>query len=134
MCEITLEQFFGVKSLKTLNAELDKANGKARERTLDAGLCAQNLSDYEGYLDLPKTKLKGLKVRVHASMEKFPSAYKYTPYSTQAVFEHNGRRWVYVPGSSERDYVHQRTYGGHIQCIVMPDDTRDAIIAKKLFY
>jgi len=134
MCEINTKQFFGATSLKQLNAELEKEQGKARERILDAESCAEFLSAYENFLGLPKTKLKGLRVRVHASMEQFPHAYKYTPYTTRAVFEHNGRHWVYIPMTADRRSVFQRAYGGHIECLVMPDDTRDAIIAKKLFY
>jgi hypothetical protein len=132
MCDT--KKFFGATSLKQLNFELIKEQGKARERVLDDESCAEYLSAYEDFLGLPKAKLKGLKVRVHACMEQFPHAYKYTPYTTRAVFEHNGRHWVFVPLSVDRRSVFQRAYGGHIECLVMPNDAKDAIIAQKLFY
>lgn len=85
------------ENVEAIKAAIDAAEGKATVRTLTVDDLTEKLDDAERVLMWPPKKdLAGTRIRVHASTEKLPSAYRYRADSTQAVCEHDGKGWVLV--------------------------------------
>ena len=82
---------------EAIKAVIDAAEGRASVRTLTVNDLRSKLADAERMLYYPSKKaLAGTRVRVHASTEKMPGAYRYRADSTKAVCEHDGKGWVLV--------------------------------------
>lgn len=85
------------KNLEAIKVTIETAEGKATARTLTVPDLLSKLAAAERMLMYPSKKdLAGTRVRVHASTEKLPSAYRYPADSTQAVAEHDGKGWILV--------------------------------------
>lgn len=85
------------ENAEAIKAALEFAEKKASARTLTVNDLVSKLGDAEKVLMWPPKKaLAGTRIRVHASTEKLPSAYRYRADSTQAVCEHDGKGWVLV--------------------------------------
>lgn len=85
------------KNLEAIKVAIETAEGKATARTLTVPDLLSKLAAAERMLMYPSKKdLAGTRVRVHASTEKLPSAYRYPADSTQAVAEHDGKGWILV--------------------------------------
>jgi hypothetical protein len=105
------------KNRDAIQAAIENAEGKATARTLTVADLESKLGSAERMLMWPSKKdLAGTRVRVHASTEKLPSAYRYRADSTQAVCEHDGKGWILV--EVERDTLRQSSankYGLEIE-------------------
>lgn len=85
------------KNLEAIKVTIETAEGKATARTLTVPDLLSKLAAAERMLMYPSKKdLAGTRVRVHASTEKLPSAYRYPADSTQVVAEHDGKGWILV--------------------------------------
>ena len=94
------------ESLTKLEAEMQKANGKARERTVDADQVIRSLVDYENELKITKKALEGTKVTVNFWNQKPAKAYKYRMMTTffTARFEKGSWRFIEAYRSDMRDW------------------------------
>jgi hypothetical protein len=97
-----------------LAPKLEEINGKARERILTVDDCIKHLEYFMSRIPCTKKALKGTEIMIHACMERFPRAYKYTPYETRAKFTFDGVYWVF--NFAEREPV-KYTNGNHIMVI-----------------
>lgn len=85
------------KNLEAIKTAIETAEGKATARTLTVpGLMSKLAAAERMLMYPPKKDLAGTRVRVHASTEKLPSAYRYRADSTQAVAEHDDKGWILV--------------------------------------
>lgn len=76
-----------------LQAALNEAQGKSRERTITVDDIICSVKDVEDELRIPKKYMVGIKVVSDQCCQNFPNAYKYTPYSTQFGMERTASGW-----------------------------------------
>lgn len=76
-----------------IQAALDEAQGKSRERTITVTDILCSIKDVEDELQIPKKHIIGVKVISDHNCQNFPNAYKYTPYSTQFGMERTASGW-----------------------------------------
>lgn len=76
-----------------IQAALDEAQGKSRERTITVTDILCSMKDVEDELRIPKKYMVGVKVVSDQNCQNFPNAYKYTPYSTQFGMERTASGW-----------------------------------------
>ena len=120
------------KNLDAIKSDIEAAEGKATVRTLAVDDLLSKLAAAERMLYYPPKKdLAGTRVRVHASTEKLPSAYRYRADSTQAVCEHDGKGWVLV--EVVRDRLRQSAVYKLGLEIEPSDSARDHIMATLAF-
>ena len=120
------------KNLVVIKSAIEAAEGKAAVRTLTVDDLTEKLAAAERMLYYPSKKdLAGTRVRVHASTEKLPSAYRYKAESTQAVVEHDGKGWVLVEVVRER--LRQSSASKYGLEIEPSDSARDHIMATLAF-
>ena len=120
------------KNLDAIKSAIEAAEGKATVRTLAVDDLLSKLAAAERMLYYPPKKdLAGTRVRVHASTEKLPSAYRYRADSTQAVCEHDGKGWVLV--EVVRDRLRQSAVYKLGLEIEPSDSARDHIMATLAF-
>lgn len=86
-----LYKFDGV--LTRLDKALDESQKRSRERTIGYIDILSALYDIEQTLHIPKRALEGVSVDVDPNAQAFPSAYRYTPYSTHFRAEFRGGCW-----------------------------------------
>ena len=91
-----------------LTVAIVTAEGRARERVIDAHIVAKALCEVEATLDIPKKYMNGIEVDVDWNSQYFAKAYKFTPMSTHfhAVFK--GGTWR-VTGIKRGACGHTRT-------------------------
>lgn len=108
-----------------IEAELEKVQGKCRERLIDYKRICDALKEVENELGIPKKALKGVSVNIDWNAQHFAKAYKYTPESTQFRAVHTGTAW-------------KLTYVGRCACrvpnrrhlVTLTNDAKAAIIAR----
>lgn len=108
-----------------IEAELEKVQGKCRERLITyKGIC-DVLKEVENELAIPKKALKGVRVDIDWNAQHFAKAYKYTPESTQFRAVHTGTAWklTYVVRCACR--VPSK---GHL--VTLTDEAKAAIIKR----
>lgn len=76
-----------------LQAALNEAQGKSRERTITVDDIICSTRDVEEELKIPKKYMVGIRVVSDQCCQNFPNAYKYTPYSTQYGMERTASGW-----------------------------------------
>ena len=119
-------------NLEAIKAVIYAAEGKASARTLTVDDLTEKLAEAEKMLMWPPKKaLAGTRVRVHASTEKLPNAYRYKADSTQAVCEHDGKGWVLV--AVVRDKLRQSAVYKRGLEIEPSDAVRDHIMSTLAF-
>ena len=118
-----LERGYGdeqkLKSLKeeftekasALEEVLKKEQGKAKERIFTAHTLCEILGEVEEKVSTKKA-LNGTKVYYDFG-QKFPNAYKYTPYSTHMAAEYRNGSWRLV--HLERGICPNHSQAGHIE-------------------
>lgn len=89
-----------------LSAEIEKAEGRPRERTISAADVVTALESVEKKLGLRKCELEDVVVHIDIHAQDFPRAYKYTPKSTQftAVFRNGSWRILHISREITRKY------------------------------
>lgn len=98
-----------------INKQLDVVQHNCKERLLSAEKCigvidlittgysAFTNSIYKvGLRNVPKCKLKGTRIIIHASMERLPRSYKYPAQETSCEFEYDGKGWKFIKCSRDR--------------------------------
>lgn len=106
-----MKKIIYVTDTDILNEQLDSVQNRCTRRILTADKCNHVLNNdlktrnYVGYpfCSIPKTRLKGTKAIVHASMERMPQAYKHKASETNATFEFDGKGWRFI--ECRRDYI-----------------------------
>lgn len=76
-----------------LEKAIDEAQSKARARTITTSTVINTLAKVQKQLNIPKKSMKGISISVDYYAQKFPSAYKGIPESTQFKAEYDGRHW-----------------------------------------
>ena len=76
-----------------LQAALNEAQGKSRERTITVNDIICSTRDVEEELKIPKKYMVGIRVVSDQCCQNFPNAYKHTPYSTQYGMERTASGW-----------------------------------------
>lgn len=104
-----------------LTAEIEKAEGRARERTIDAEDVCRAIIEVESKLNITKKAMKGVCFTYNHYAQNFPRAYKYTPMSTHFKAEFNGTEWKIT--DIYRDICTNKS--AHIQ---LTDEAKQAII------
>jgi hypothetical protein len=104
-----------------LTAEIEKAEGRARERTIDAEDVCRAIIEVESKLNITKKAMKGVCFTYNQYAQNFPRAYKYTPMSTHFKAEFNGTEWKIT--DIYRDICTNKS--AHIQ---LTDEAKQAII------
>ena len=107
-----------------IKAAIQEVEGKASARTIDYDDIIRATQRIEKRLGIPKKYLEGVRYDVDLHAQNFPKAYKYKAESTQFVIEYLKGKWRLV--SIERYYT--RTAGHDYKCLVMPEETKKAII------
>ena len=86
-----------IKITPANTARIDEAiaaiQGKATARTISAADVIQATAEIERRLDICKKDMTGIIARVDIHAQDFPSAYKYTPYSTHFEIERGPAAW-----------------------------------------
>lgn len=72
---------------------IKEAEGKARERTIGFYDIFWAINMIESNLGIPKKYMEGIEADVDINAQNFPSAYKYTPKSTQFVMVKKKSGW-----------------------------------------
>lgn len=93
------------RSLLEIETELDAVQKRAKVRMLSVADILAILVTLDEKFSIPKYAKKGIIVDVDRYAEKFASAYKYTPESTQFTATHNGKEWIIT--DIRRDSVKQ---------------------------
>lgn len=110
-------------AMQKINEELDIIQAKSRVRTITAKDVKEWLEHVERTLSITKKALDGVKVIIDPNAQEFPSAYKYTPESTQftATFKNGSWRIENI----------ERARCGKIHCrIIHTEESRAAIIER----
>ena len=76
-----------------LAAELDKAQSRARVRTVSAEDISKALEGITARFRIPKTALEGVRVTVDLNAQRFPNAYNGIPESTFFAAVYSKRAW-----------------------------------------
>ena len=113
-----------------LAPKLEEINGKARKRILTVDDCIKHLEYFMSRIPCTKKALKGNEIMIHACMERFQRAYKYTTYETRAKFTFDGVYWVF--NFAEREPV-KYTSGNPIRVISFSQSRIDNIISRFVF-
>lgn len=79
-----------------ITAILDAIQGKCKARTIDYRDIAETCKRIENRLCIPKKCLEGSRFNVDIEAFNKPSAYKYTPYSTQFIVEFAKGNWKLI--------------------------------------
>lgn len=83
----------------------------------------QSLCDVEDVLGITHKALKGVKVKIDPNAQTFPSAYKYTPESTQFNAEFDGKEWKITR-------IYRDTCGRHKVRVEHTEASKAAIVEK----
>lgn len=103
---------------------ISEAEGRSTCRTITFDDIVKATQKIEKKLGVPKKYLEGVRYDVDIHAQNFPNAYKYRAESTQFIIEYLKGKWrVIVIG---RYYT--RSAGHDYKCIIMPDETKAAII------
>ena len=76
-----------------IQAALNEAQGKSRERTITVDDIICSVKDIEDELRIPKKHMIGVKVASDQCCQNFANSYRYTPYSTQYGMERTASGW-----------------------------------------
>lgn len=76
-----------------LNLIIHAAEGRARERRIDAGAIAVFLNGFDRYLPISKKSMEGVTIDVDLNAQRFPRAYRYTPESTHFIAVYKRGSW-----------------------------------------
>lgn len=87
-----VEATFEAKAAK-LNKIISAAQGKAKERLIDAAAVCEALEDINDKLSITKKAMEGIKASVDINAQNFPSAYKYRAQSTRFTAVFRGGAW-----------------------------------------
>ena len=79
--------------LAPIDAVIAEAQGKARERTISAISVILALSQVERTLDIPRSRLDGIRVDADLNAQAFPRAYKYPAMSTAFTAKYRNGSW-----------------------------------------
>ena len=74
-------------------AWIDHAEGRATARTITYDTIIHAVEKIENDLGIPKAHMIGIKANCDMNAQSFPSAYKYTPESTQFGLEYTSSGW-----------------------------------------
>lgn len=107
-----------------IEAAIAEVEGKASARTVDYDDIVRACGRIEKKLRIPKKYMEGIRYDVDLHAQNFPKAYKYRAESTHFTVEYSKGKWRLV--SIERNYT--RTAGHDFRCLVMPEETRNAIV------
>lgn len=113
---------FREKSVK-LESAIKEAEGKANVRCINVEGVIDTLLEVEDKLGISKKALNGVKVHVDIHGQSFPSAYKFTPMSTQ--FEA-----VMKNGAWRITEISRRRCGAGTVGIFHTEESENALIAK----
>ena len=76
-----------------IHEAIKNAEGRSRVRTIEPADIHEALTEIENALSIPKKYMKGVKCKVDANAQHFPSAYKYAPESTWFEAEYRSSGW-----------------------------------------
>lgn len=103
---------------------IKEAEGKATARTIDYSHIEHFIKRIEKRLNIPKKSMRGIVANVDYWADNFPSAYSYTPYSTNFIIEKVSTGWALV------DVYRERTRRITQECILsLTEEAKEAIIA-----
>ena len=107
-----------------INAVIKNAEGRAKVRTITYDDIVEDIEKLERHLGIAKKAMVGIKASVDHHSQKFPSAYKYRPESTQYYIIRKSGGW----DLSEvcRDWVRQRNDG--MFSLTLTEDAEKAIL------
>lgn len=81
------------KNRDRIQAILDEVQEKSKARTITFDEMKDAALRVTRHLDIPTRRMKGVKALIDINAQRFPSSYKFTPYSTQFEIEHGGSEW-----------------------------------------
>lgn len=82
------------EAAQPLTKVIKQAEGKSRERTIDASDICKGITEVEKQLQgITKKAMKGVKFGYDTNAQSFPKAYKYIPMSTIFTAEFDGKEW-----------------------------------------
>lgn len=108
-----------------INAAITAAEGMSTARTIDAASVISAVEEVEKTLGIPKKALVGVSFSADPHAQHFPSAYKYTPESTQFTAKRFPSGWFLV--AVERDRC---SAPSNRILIRHTDASRDALISR----
>lgn len=110
-----------------IEAMIEEAQKRARERKVDFDDIVKALDDIEKSLGIAKKSMIGITADIDIHAQDFPKAYKYTPESTQVMLVRKTSGWDLI--SVER--WHTRKDGHRIE-LKLTDEAKEAIIRKSM--
>lgn len=113
-----------------IEAAIAEAEGKASVRCVGFDTVDEVCRHIEKVLAVPKKYLEGVKFSVDPHAQNFPKAYKYTPESTQFDVEFSKGKWRV----SDFRRAKTRAPNNRYLCVVMPEETKQAIIREKMVF
>ena len=113
------------KNFDKLNEAIKAAEGKARERKIDARDVVWMVNRIEKELRIPKKRMNGIVAVCDYNAQKYPNAYKYTPESTWVWLQRFPSGWFVV------DVERRRTGGTEKRFTLnLPEEAKNAIIER----
>lgn len=113
-----------------IETAIAEAEGRATVRCVSFENIVSACDHIEKVLGIPKKYLEGVSYSVDLNAQNFPKAYKFTPESTHFVVEYSKGKWRLVKVQRDRT----RTAGNDYRCIVMPEETKEAIVRTKMVF
>lgn len=81
------------KHIEKLQTAINEAQGKAKERTINAKEMIDFCNQVFSYIGITKKAFNGCKLTADINAQQFPNAYKYIPQSTQFKAEYKNGCW-----------------------------------------
>lgn len=108
-----------------IEAMIKAAEGRATMRTITFENIVDAIARIEKKLDIPKTKMTGIRADVDVNAQNFPNAYQYRAESTQFYMIRKASGW----DLTEVTRYYTRRAGHQIQ-LVLTDEAKEAILER----
>ena len=104
---------------------INKAQKRAKTRTIEAKDVRAAVEKIEKELRIPKKSMVGIQAEIDANAQDFPKAYKYSPESTVVDVERTASGWVVI------DIRRDKTHGKYKEILLSLTDDAKAALAER---
>ena len=124
---MTEEIIVDERNMEKIEAAIEEAQGKARERRINAADVRSAYYVIEHELGIPKVALEGVSYSVDIYAQNFPRAYKHRAESMQFTLAFSKGSWRV----SKITRAYTKNAGHRYECLALPEKAQAYIIASK---